>query len=166
LNGKGSASGSEEEEKDETNNAPQWEFEDDEDEKKPETKDNLINSQPTKEPVAKKRSNNREVREHRKERSHQRGERTDKKRREKKPERKGKPSDPSKAKALRTIIHPSIEKVSKTITEERVLTALNELRSAFDVAEGIQPGTSHNFVAQIIDALKKSSQQQQQQQKS
>jgi len=84
------------------------------------------------------------------------------KRREKRPERKEKPFDPSKAKALRNIIHPSIEKVSKTVTDEKVLTALSELKSAFDVAEGIQPGTSHNFVAQIIDALKKSSQQQQQ----
>jgi len=29
------------------------------------------------------------------------------------------------------------------------------------MAESIQPGTSHNFIAQVIDALKKSSQQQQ-----
>jgi len=175
INGKGSPSASDEEEKNEGNNTPQWEFEDD-DEKKPEmketkeTKDNQNTSQPTsKEPLTKKKSNQREGREGREGREHKRshrdrGERSDKKRREKKPERKEKPSDPSKAKALRTIIHPSIEKVSKTITDEKVLTALSELKSAFDVAEGIQPGTSHNFVAQIIDALKKSSQQQQQQQ--
>jgi len=38
------------------------------------------------------------------------------------------------------------------------------LKSAFDMAESIQPGTSHNFIAQVIDALKRSAQQQQQQQ--
>jgi len=167
LNGKGSDSATEEEEKDaDGNNVPKWDFEDDdEDEKKTDSKPtSSSHTSQSKEPITKKRSNKEGGREHRKERSH-RGERGEKKRREKKPERKAKPTDPSKAKALRTIIHPSIEKVAKTITDEKVLTALNELKQAFDVAEGIQPGTSHNFVAQIIDALKKSSQQQQQQQK-
>jgi serine/threonine-protein kinase 24/25/MST4 len=163
VNGKGSPSGSEEDDKDDgaTGNTPQWEFEDDDDDKKkPETK--VETSQPSsKESSRRKERSNREGRD-KKERSHRdRGERNDKKRREKKPERKEKPSDPSKAKALRTIIHPSIEKVAKTVTDEKVLTALQELKAAFDVAEGIQAGTSHNFVAQIIDALKKSSQQQQ-----
>jgi len=166
VNGKGSPSASDEDEKDEgaTGNAPQWEFEDDDDDKKkPVTK--VETSQPSsKESSRRKERSNRDGRGERdkKDRSHRdRSERSDKKRREKKPERKEKPTDPSKAKALRTIIHPSIEKVALTVTDEKVLTALQELKAAFDMAEGIQAGTSHNFVAQIIDALKKSSQQQQ-----
>jgi len=47
--------------------------------------------------------------------------------------------------------------VSKSTKDEKVISALDELKAAFDMAESIQPGTSHNFVAQVIDALKKSS---------
>lgn len=165
VNGKQSVSNSDEDDKDDgAQNAPQWEFEDDDEQKKPEPTaktESSSQSNSAREPSDKKRAERRgDKRSHRKE-----GEgRGDKKRnnKEKRPERKEKPSDPSKAKALRTIIHPSIEKVSKTVTDEKVLTSLQELKSAFDMAESIQPGTSHNFVAQIIDALKKSSQQQQQ----
>jgi len=167
VNGKTSNSNSEEDTKDDgAHNAPQWEFEDDE--TKPEPKPES-SAQPTstKEHSSKKRSE-RTKGERSDKRSHRREEdgRSERKKKEKRPERKEKPADPSKAKALRTIIHPSIEKVSKSVTDEKVLNALQELKSAFDVAEGIQPGTSHNFVAQIINALKKSSQQQQQQQQS
>jgi len=151
--GGGSHSGTEDEEKeDTTSNAPQWEFEEDDDgnTKKPEQAPTKDSTQPSR--------HNKDSK-HRKHRD--RGERSDKKKRaEKKPERKERTADPQKAKALRNIIHPSIEKVSKNITDDKVIGALNELKAAFDMAEGIQPGTSHNFIAQVIDALKKSSQQQ------
>jgi len=146
-NGEGSQSGSEDFEKEgETaSNAPQWEFEDD-DEKKPETESK-------KDDGAKPRERERSHKKH--------GEKRERKKREKKPTKKPTSSDPQKAKALRTIIHPSIENVAKTAQDEKVLGALQELKAAFDMAENIQPGTSHNFIAQVIDALKKSSQQQQ-----
>jgi len=148
VNGKGSASCSDENDQEEVHNAPQWEF-DEEEEKK---SDNLSKD-------GKDRSARKE-RSHRKEKSHRdRSDKTDKKKKDRKPERKEKPTDPSKAKTLRTIIHPSLDKVSKSIVDEKVLTSLQELRAAFDMAESIQPGTSHNFVAEIIGALKKSSQQ-------
>jgi len=125
-----------------------WEFGDDEEEKKGQVE-------------SKDKPKESSGKSHRKERSHRdKGERS--KKREKKPERKEKQEDPQKAKALRTIIHPSIEKVQKTVTDEKVIIALNELKSAFDMAESIQPGTTHNFIAQVIDALKRSAQQQQQ----
>jgi len=144
-----------------TTNTPTWNFDDEVDEKpasKPTTKE--PERAPEKTPAAtgkdsQKSSHTREKRTHTSKEKTERRDRKGKERERK--ERKPKPADPAKAKALHSIIQPSIEKVSKTTKDEKVLAALHELKIAFEMAESVQPGTSHNFVAQVIDALKKSS---------
>eukprot|EP01126_Amoeba_proteus_P061433 TRINITY_DN8249_c0_g1_i2.p1 TRINITY_DN8249_c0_g1~~TRINITY_DN8249_c0_g1_i2.p1 ORF type:complete len:395 (-),score=106.77 TRINITY_DN8249_c0_g1_i2:207-1391(-) len=57
--------------------------------------------------------------------------------------------------ALTGIIHPAIEKVAKTQTNEQVLGALNEMKKAFDNAEELHSGVTHKILAQIIETLKR-----------
>jgi len=59
-----------------------------------------------------------------------------------------------KPSALTSVIHPAINKVQKTMKEDNVIGALNELKMAFDTAEDLQPGITHNIIAQIIETLK------------
>jgi len=144
-----------------TTNAPAWNFDNEDDEKpaaKPIVKE-PERSVPEKTPApTKDSSKSSHTRDKRSHTSKEKSERRDRKGKEReRKERKPKPADPAKAKALHSIIQPSIEKVSKTTKDEKVLAALNELKIAFEMAESVQPGTSHNFVAQVIDALKKSS---------
>jgi len=66
-------------------------------------------------------------------------------------------SESSKPGALQTIITPSIQKVQKSLKDEKAAMSLDELKAAFEMAENISPGVSHAFIAQVIETLKKSS---------
>jgi len=58
---------------------------------------------------------------------------------------------------LTSIIYPALDKLSDT-DDERLIAALEQLKSTFDKAEKLQPGISHALIAQIIDTLKRSAQ--------
>jgi len=53
------------------------------------------------------------------------------------------------------VIYPTLGKLAKSTKDDNVLQALNQLKSAFDAAEGAQPGITHTFIAQIIETLKR-----------
>jgi len=61
---------------------------------------------------------------------------------------------PEKPSALTSVIYPALGKLVKQSKEESVIKALDELKEAFDAAEAVQPGITHNFIAQIIETLK------------
>lgn len=46
-------------------------------------------------------------------------------------------------------------KLLKTNTDEEVISALAQLKIAFDNAEKAQPGITHTMIAQIIETLKR-----------
>jgi len=52
------------------------------------------------------------------------------------------------------VIYPALGKLVKQTKEETVVKALDDLKDAFDAAEAVQPGITHNFIAQIIETLK------------
>jgi len=56
--------------------------------------------------------------------------------------------------ALHSVIYPALAKLTQNTKDENLLLALNNLKIAFDEAETIQPGITHNFIAQIIETLK------------
>lgn len=58
-----------------------------------------------------------------------------------------------KPSALTSVIYPALGKLRQA-KDENVLKALDELKEAFDAAEAVQPGITHNFIAQIIETLK------------
>jgi len=60
-----------------------------------------------------------------------------------------------KPSALTSVIHPALSKLSKSTKDEHVQKALEELKESFDAAEAVQPGIVHNFIAQIIETLKR-----------
>jgi len=89
----------------------------------------------------------------RKERREKDGENGEKKKRDKTRSKKKKP----KPSALTSIIYPALDKLSDT-DDDRLIAALEQLKTTFDKAERLQPGISHALIAQIIDTLKKSAQ--------
>jgi len=54
------------------------------------------------------------------------------------------------------VIFPDLSQINKSTKDENVIAALNNLKIAFDEAEAVQPGITHNFIAQIIETLKRS----------
>jgi len=54
------------------------------------------------------------------------------------------------------VIYPALSKITQSTKDENVIAALNNLKIAFDEAEAVQPGITHNFIAQIIETLKRS----------
>jgi len=57
--------------------------------------------------------------------------------------------------ALTSVIYPALSKLLKTNKDEAVVHALAQLKLAFDAAEKAQSGITHNFIAQIIETLKR-----------
>jgi len=71
-----------------------------------------------------------------------------------KKERKKKPAQ-EKSTALLNVIYPTLGKLAKNTKDDQVIESLNQLKTAFDQAEATQPGITHNFIAQVIDTLKR-----------
>jgi serine/threonine-protein kinase 24/25/MST4 len=71
-----------------------------------------------------------------------------------KKERKKKPAQ-EKSTALLNVIYPTLGKLAKNSKDDHVIESLNQLKTAFDQAEATQPGITHNFIAQVIDTLKR-----------
>eukprot|EP00029_Vermamoeba_vermiformis_P003230 TRINITY_DN1361_c0_g1_i1.p1 TRINITY_DN1361_c0_g1~~TRINITY_DN1361_c0_g1_i1.p1 ORF type:complete len:504 (+),score=201.21 TRINITY_DN1361_c0_g1_i1:131-1642(+) len=61
----------------------------------------------------------------------------------------------SRPSALTSVIYPALSKLLKTNKDEAVVHALAQLKLAFDAAEKAQSGITHNFIAQIIETLKR-----------
>eukprot|EP01124_Arcella_intermedia_P010592 TRINITY_DN1710_c0_g2_i1.p1 TRINITY_DN1710_c0_g2~~TRINITY_DN1710_c0_g2_i1.p1 ORF type:complete len:442 (+),score=146.04 TRINITY_DN1710_c0_g2_i1:112-1437(+) len=78
----------------------------------------------------------------------------EKEKKEKKKKSKKPATHAEKSTALEKVIYPALGKITKTTKDDNTLAALNQLKIAFDHAESIQPGMSHNFIAQIIETLK------------
>ncbi len=57
--------------------------------------------------------------------------------------------------ALTSVIYPVLSKLLKTHQDEATVTALAQLKVAFDNAERAQPGITHTMIAQIIETLKR-----------
>jgi len=58
---------------------------------------------------------------------------------------------------LTSVIYPAIDKLSDNAAEDdRLVAALQHLKSTFDNAERMQPGVTHALIVQIIDTLKRS----------
>jgi len=57
--------------------------------------------------------------------------------------------------ALTSVIYPVLSKLLKNNTDEEVISALAQLKIAFDNAEKAQPGITHTMIAQIIETLKR-----------
>jgi hypothetical protein len=53
------------------------------------------------------------------------------------------------------VIYPTLGKLAKNTKDDHVIQSLNQLKTAFDQAEATQPGITHNFIAQVIDTLKR-----------
>jgi len=60
-----------------------------------------------------------------------------------------------KPSALTSVIYPALSKLLNQTKEEEVVAALTALKNSFDAAESVQPGITHNFIAQIIETLKR-----------
>jgi len=43
----------------------------------------------------------------------------------------------------------------KNTKDEEVIEALNKIKESFDLAESVQTGLTHNFIAQVIETLKR-----------
>jgi len=69
--------------------------------------------------------------------------------------KKEKKKKAEKSTALLNVIYPTLGKLAKNTKEDQVIESLNHLKTAFDQAEAIQPGITHNFIAQVIDTLKR-----------
>jgi len=58
--------------------------------------------------------------------------------------------------ALTSVVYPVLGKLLKTHQDQQqVVTALAQLKMAFDNAEKVQPGITHSIIAQIIETLKR-----------
>jgi len=64
-------------------------------------------------------------------------------------------SEPGKPSALTSVIYPALGKLLKNAKDEETVQALTQLKTAFDSAEGVQPGITHSFIAQVIETLKR-----------
>jgi len=73
---------------------------------------------------------------------------------EKRKKKAKKPPPQEKPSALINVIYPALGKLLKSTKDDNVIQALNNLKTAFDNAEAVQPGITHNFIVQIIDTLK------------
>eukprot|EP00005_Dracoamoeba_jomungandri_P003109 CAMPEP_0174260454 /NCGR_PEP_ID=MMETSP0439-20130205/9721_1 /TAXON_ID=0 /ORGANISM="Stereomyxa ramosa, Strain Chinc5" /LENGTH=437 /DNA_ID=CAMNT_0015344705 /DNA_START=69 /DNA_END=1382 /DNA_ORIENTATION=- len=62
---------------------------------------------------------------------------------------------PQRPSALTSVIYPVLSKLLKQNTDEQVVSALAQLKIAFDNAEKAQPGITHTMIAQIIETLKR-----------
>ncbi|KYQ89782.1 severin kinase [Tieghemostelium lacteum] len=60
-----------------------------------------------------------------------------------------------RASALTSVIYPVLSKLLKTTQDENVINALAQLKLAFDNAEKVKPGITHNLIAQVIETLKR-----------
>jgi len=82
---------------------------------------------------------------------------SDKKSVETREKRKKKTKKPAQEKstALLNVIYPTLGKLAKNTKDDQVILSLNQLKTAFDQAEATQPGITHNFIAQVIDTLKR-----------
>jgi len=56
---------------------------------------------------------------------------------------------------LTSVVYPVLGKLLKQNQDPQVVSALAQLKIAFDNAEKAQPGISHQIIAQIIEALKR-----------
>jgi len=72
-----------------------------------------------------------------------------------KKDRKKKAAGPETSTALLNVIYPTLGKLAKNTKDDQVIESLNQLKTAFDQAEAYQPGITHNFIAQVIDTLKR-----------
>jgi len=61
----------------------------------------------------------------------------------------------SRPSALTSVIYPVLSKLLKNTTDENVVSAVAQLKIAFDNAEKAQPGITHTMIAQIIETLKR-----------
>jgi serine/threonine-protein kinase 24/25/MST4 len=61
----------------------------------------------------------------------------------------------SRPSALTSVIYPVLSKLLKSNTDDNVISALAQLKIAFDNAEKAQPGITHTMIAQIIETLKR-----------
>jgi len=128
--------------------APLFEF-DDEDEDKPHTSKQSNHGTETSSETKRKPKESKEDREkRRRERRERREKRGDKRK------KKGR----KKPSALTSIIYPAIDKLAVSGDDDRLTAALEQLKATFDNAERLQPGISHQLIAQIIDTLKRSAQ--------
>jgi serine/threonine-protein kinase 24/25/MST4 len=57
--------------------------------------------------------------------------------------------------ALTSVIYPVLSKLLRSNQEEGVISALAQLKIAFDNAERAKPGITHSLIAQIIETLKR-----------
>lgn len=56
---------------------------------------------------------------------------------------------------LTSVIYPAIAKLLKNNKDPNLAKALGDLKNAFDAVEDAQSGITHNFVAQLIEILKR-----------
>jgi len=54
-------------------------------------------------------------------------------------------------------VFPALDAVSTQTKDERVIAALQHLKTTFENAERLQPGVSHALIASIIETLKNTS---------
>jgi serine/threonine-protein kinase 24/25/MST4 len=64
-------------------------------------------------------------------------------------------ADKPRPTSLTSIIYPAIAKLLKNNKDANLAKALGDLKNAFDAAEDAQAGITHNFVAQVIETLKR-----------
>lgn len=64
-------------------------------------------------------------------------------------------SDKPRPTSLTSIIYPAIAKLLANNKDPNLSKALGDLKNAFDAAEDVQSGITHNFVAQVIETLKR-----------
>jgi serine/threonine-protein kinase 24/25/MST4 len=57
--------------------------------------------------------------------------------------------------SLTSIVYPAISKLLANNKDAGLAKALTDLKNAFDAAEDAQAGITHNFVAQVIETLKR-----------
>lgn len=67
----------------------------------------------------------------------------------------GASSDKPRPSSLTSIIYPAIAKLLQNNKDPNLTKALSDLKNAFDAAEDVQSGITHNFVAQVIETLKR-----------
>jgi len=71
------------------------------------------------------------------------------------PKDAAKDANANRPSALTSVIYPVLSKLLKNNTDEEVISALAQLKIAFDNAEKAQPGITHTMIAQIIETLKR-----------
>mmetsp|Transcript_3320 Transcript_3320/g.11662 ORF Transcript_3320/g.11662 Transcript_3320/m.11662 type:complete len:413 (-) Transcript_3320:102-1340(-) len=61
---------------------------------------------------------------------------------------------PGRPSALTSVVYPVLGRLLKANNDEKVISALAQLKIAFDNAESAQPGITHQMIAHIIETLK------------